>query len=332
MDILGLNPVGMPPNIASPDNPVIREIQRRLTMIRGGQNFSDPGTKLGLVVEGGGMRGVTSGGSLIAMEQLGLTSAFDEVYGESAGAINACYFLASQAAFGGRIYLEDLASLSFFNPVRVNRILDMDFLIDHVMRRVKPLAVDKVMESRSKLFVSITNVDEGTARVVDVKEEKPPLLRLLKATAAVIPLYNKSVMLDGFPYADGGITDPIPVIDAINNGCTHILVLLTRPHGFRLQEFDGMERMVLKVLLRRWNRKFVDAFFNIRYRRYNEARDIAFGDVPAAPGVNLAVLCPTSGAPAVARTTISRSRLTAAMEHSIGRTLQLLGPTATAGA
>ena len=326
MDIPGPNRVGMAPNVADPDNPVIREIQRRLTMIRRGQDLSDLGTKLGLVVEGGGMRGGISGGSLIAMEQLGLTSAFDEVYGESAGAINACYFLASQAAFGERIYLEDLTSLRFFNPVRVNKILDMDFLIDHVMTRVKPLAVDKVMGSRSKLFVPITNVNEGTARLMDVHEEKPPLLRLLKATAAVIPLYNQSVMLDGIPYADGGITDPIPVIDAINNGCTHILVLLTRPYGFRLQEFDGVERIVLKVLLRRWNRRFVDAFFNIRYRRYNEARDIAFGDVSAASGVNLAVLCPTSDAPAVARTTTSRRRLTAAMEHSIGRTLQLLGP------
>ncbi len=326
MDIAGPNRVGMALNVASPDNPVIREIQRRLTLIRRGQDLSDLGTKLGLVVEGGGMRGVTSAGTLVAMEQLGLSSAFDEVYGESAGAINACYFLALQAAFGGRIYLEDLTSLSFFNPVRVNKILDMDFLVDHVMTRVKPLAVDKVMESRSKLFISITNMDEGTARVVNVKEERPPLLRLLKATAAVIPLYNKSVMLDGFPYADGGITDPIPVTDAMNNGCTHILVLLTRPYGFKLEEFDGVERMVLKVLLRRWNRRFVDAFFNIRYRRYNEARDIAFGDVPAARGVNLAVLCPTPGMPAVARTTISRRRLTVAMEHSIGGTLRLLGP------
>ncbi len=326
MDIPGPNRVGTAPNVASPDNPVIREIQRRLTMIRRGQDFSDLGTKLGLVVEGGGMRRVTSGGSLIAMEQLGLTSAFDEVYGESAGAINACYFLASQAAFGGRIYIEDLTSLSFFNPVRVNKILNMDFLIDHVMTRVKPLAVDKVMKSRSKLFVSITNVDEGTARVVDVMEEKPSLLRLLKATAAVVPLYNKSVMLDGIPYADGGITDPIPVIDAVNNGCTHILVLLTRPYGFRLEEFDGAAWMVLKVLLKRWNGRFVDAFFNIRYRRYNEARDIAFGDIPAAQGVNLAVLCPTPDTPEVARTTISRRRLTAAMEHSIRETLQLLGP------
>ena len=323
--------VGKPPNIASPDNPVIREIQRRLLMIRRGKHLFDLGTKLGLVVEGGGMRGVISGGSLIAMEQLGLTSAFDEVYAESAGAINACYFLASQAAFGESIYLEDLASLRFFNPVRVNRALDMDFLIDHVMTRVKPLAVDKVMESRSKLFVSITNVEEGTARVVDVKEERPPLLTLLKATAAVIPLYNQSVMLNGIPYADGGITDPIPVLGAIDNGCTHILVLLTRPHGFRLQKFEGAGRMLLKVLLRRWNRRFVDAFFSTRYRRYNEARDIAFGDVPAAPGVNLAVLCPASGAPAVDRTTISHKRLAAAMEHSIKRTLQLLGPTATAG-
>jgi len=73
------------------------------------------------------MRGVVSAGALIAMERVSLTSVFDEVYGESAGAINACYFLAGKAAFGGRIYLEDLISSRFINPLRPGKILDMDF-------------------------------------------------------------------------------------------------------------------------------------------------------------------------------------------------------------
>src|SRR5215471_7011063 len=74
-----------------PDHPVVKEIERRLGLLREGRALSGLSTKLGLVVEGGGMRGVVSGGSLIAMERVGLSSVFDEVYGESAGAINACY-------------------------------------------------------------------------------------------------------------------------------------------------------------------------------------------------------------------------------------------------
>jgi len=60
---------------------------------------------------------------------------FAEVYGETAGAINACYFLAGETAFGARIYLEDLKSFRFINPLRRGKILDVDFLIDEVMSR-----------------------------------------------------------------------------------------------------------------------------------------------------------------------------------------------------
>ena len=35
----------------------------------------------------------------MGLEELGMTVAFDEVYGASAGAVNAAYFLAGQAAY-----------------------------------------------------------------------------------------------------------------------------------------------------------------------------------------------------------------------------------------
>src|SRR5262245_6066897 len=97
---------------AVPDDPVpgsgqavVREIHRRLARLRAGAPPGVGDAKLGLVIEGGGMRGAISAGALVALERLGLTSAFDEVLGESAGALNACYFLAGAAALGARIYL-----------------------------------------------------------------------------------------------------------------------------------------------------------------------------------------------------------------------------------
>lgn len=313
-------------NRAHGNHPVVREIRRRAEILREGRDLSNLPTKLGLVVEGGGMRGVMSGGALIAMERLGLTTVFDEVYAESAGAINACYFLAGKAAAGSGIYLEDLTSLRFMNPARPGRILDMDFLVDHVMTRLKPLPTERVMQSRSRLFVSITNVGDGTGRVVDVNRECPPLLTLLKASAAIIPLYNHSVMLEGTPYADGGITAPIPVTHAVTSGCTHILVLLTRPRQFVACASQGLERLVLELLLRRWDPRFVHAFFNVRHRRYNEARDLAFGDAGAPPGVELAVICPSATTPVVSRMTMSRRRLQAALDESIVTALELFQP------
>jgi predicted patatin/cPLA2 family phospholipase len=315
----------IPANVAHPQHPVIQEIQRRRALLHRGQDLSGLETKLGLVVEGGGMRGVLSCGALIALEQLGLSAVFDEVYGESAGAINACYFLAAQVAFGGRIYLEDLPSLRFINPLRPTKILDIDFLVDHVMTRVKPLHVPHVLRARSQLFISLTNANDGTARVVDVKHEPIPLLMLLKASASIIPLYNKAVLLDGIPYADGGIADPLPVKTGIRRQCTHLLVLLTRPCGYSAHPYQGFQRLLLQHLLRRWDPRFVMAFFEGRYRRYNEARRIAFGEISTGNAVQIAVICPTASTPNITRVTVQQHRLRAAMDHSIRHTLQLFG-------
>ena len=61
------------------------------------------------------MRGVVSAGMVSALEELGLTHAFDAVYGSSAGAINAAYFLAGQARLGTTIYYEDINNARFID-------------------------------------------------------------------------------------------------------------------------------------------------------------------------------------------------------------------------
>jgi predicted patatin/cPLA2 family phospholipase len=183
--------------------------------------------------------------------------------------------------------------------------------------------VDKVFQARTQLFVSVTNAHDGTARVVDVQHEHLPLLLLLKASAAIIPLYNHVVMLEGKPYVDGGIADPVPIKTAIRRQCTHVLVVLTRPYGFHARPYRGLTRCVLQHLLRRWNTKFIAAFLDGRYRLYNEARSIAFGDIPTGNDVQLAVICPTASTPKVTRITLQRHRLQAAMDDSMRHTLQL---------
>jgi hypothetical protein len=73
------------------------------------------GARIALAIEGGAMRGVVSAGMVAALEQLGLTDAFDAVYGSSAGAINGAYFLAGQANLGVTIYSEDINNRHFID-------------------------------------------------------------------------------------------------------------------------------------------------------------------------------------------------------------------------
>jgi predicted patatin/cPLA2 family phospholipase len=73
---------------------------------------------LALVIEGGGMRGVVSGGMVTALEARGLLDCFDSIHGSSAGACAGAYFLAGQARLGTRIYYEDINNKRFIDRWR----------------------------------------------------------------------------------------------------------------------------------------------------------------------------------------------------------------------
>lgn len=300
-----------PKTQATIENPVIQEILCR----RDGQSGS---AKLGLIVEGGAMRGVYSGGALVALDQLGLNSVFDEVYAESAGAINACYFLSGQAQMGIRIYTEDLQTPRFVNPLRTRAIINVDYVADVVLMRKKPLDQRALLASPSDLFVAITNALDGSPRLVDVKRENLPLLTLLKATTAVVPLYNRAVLLDGIPYVDGGISNPIPIQSALAAGCTHILVLLTRPPDFSMRPYTGLQRLLLSLALRGWNEDFVRRYHTERLRQYRWAREIALGVKPCPAAI--AVISPQVDSPLLTRTTLSSRKLNLAMQDAMRRT------------
>src|SRR5437667_3879965 len=98
--------------------------------------------KVGLIVEGGAMRGVISCASLMALEELGLTEVFDEVYGASAGAVNAAYFLAGQAACATTIYYQKINNTRFIRRFWHRKIVNIDDLFDCIIMSERPLRVD----------------------------------------------------------------------------------------------------------------------------------------------------------------------------------------------
>ncbi len=74
------------------------------------------GRKLGLVVEGGGMRGTLSAASLLAVDLMGYRGCFDAVYAVSAGSVNAAYFLSGQGVEGITVYFDNISNRRFINP------------------------------------------------------------------------------------------------------------------------------------------------------------------------------------------------------------------------
>lgn len=206
--------------------------------------------RVALVIEGGGMRGVVSGGGVCALHDLGLTTCFDAIYGASAGAMNGTYLLAGIPHAGTRLYFEDLVTSRFIDGHRVLRgraVMNLDDLIDRLMVEVAPLDEDVVREHPVPLHIVASSLK---ARGPIVLDERFGTLRERLRASARIPLFSGGpVTLASHKLIDGCVHEPLPVRRAFADGHTHVLVLRTRPRSaVNLVRTGALEKALLVAL------------------------------------------------------------------------------------
>ena len=221
---------------------------------RGSRAPHDDGARIALAIEGGAMRGVVSAGMVSALEELGLTHAFDAVFGSSAGAINGAYFLAGQAVLGTGIYSEDINNRHFIDlarPLRGRPIVDLEFLLRDVARGRKPLNVEAVLASRAPLIVMATDVADASRASLRQFSDDRELFLALRAGATMPVVAGPPVAYQGRSYLDASLTEPIPVPLAESDGFTHVLVLLTRPAAGAPSGGGALDRFYVVPKLKR---------------------------------------------------------------------------------
>ena len=240
------------------------------------------------------MRGVISAGMVWALEDLGLVDAFDAVYGSSAGAINAAYFLAGRAGLGTTIYYEDINSAKFIDlarPLRGRPIVDLGFLLDEVAVRRKQLPIEKVLASASPLTVVVTDVDGGEACALRSFASATDLVAALRASATMPVVAGGPRSFGGRRYLDASISEPIPVPTAERDGHTHVLALLTRSGAMRPQP-SALDRYYVAPRLRRISPDLARRYLT-RAAPYEELiRHIDAGTGPLGQSHVLAVRAP----------------------------------------
>uniref|UniRef100_A0A7S1SUM6 Patatin n=1 Tax=Tetraselmis chuii TaxID=63592 RepID=A0A7S1SUM6_9CHLO len=205
---------------------------------------SEPGTrsdafKLGLVVEGGGMRGSVTAGMLAALHDLGLQRVFDSVYGSSAGAINLTYFLTGQRE-GVDIYADMLSNRDFIDLSRLfmrsaGPVLDLSFLLDKVMKEDVPLQWERVLSHDIPLKAVASCVRTLQPVLLDQFLDATDLLTCLRASANVPGIAGSPINHRGHSLVDAAVFEPVPFPAAVADGCTHVLVLCSRPDPTRLR-------------------------------------------------------------------------------------------------
>lgn len=301
---------------------VIEAIKQRQLDRKAGRTGTG-GRKLALVLEGGAMRAAGPAGGLMALEHLGLTEIFDEVYATSAGAMNAAYFLSGQADMGITIYFEDLTTGRFLNMLRFWKVVDVDYVIDHVAVIKKPLDVGRILNSATRFYVAVMN-EAGEASLIDTKLTRTPLLTVLKAALAMPVLYNRTVEVEGNKCMDGGLRIPFPLPQAIENGCTDILLLLSRSRNYVCARYSWLECLFFNLICGRGRRGLNEACA-LHHLYSSSVRDMALGrSVIARPNLNVATICLESSEP-IHQTTMNPAALRAAAVSYGLRTLRVFG-------
>ena len=173
-------------------------------------------------------------GMCLALEQAGLIDAVDVIYGTSSGALNGSFTATGQAALGCTNYI-DTAGRRFANPLRIlcgRRAIDFDLLFDDVIRRRKPY--DQIGMKTGPAFRTLA-VDLATSqlRVLADMADVNDLLLAVRASCALPLLSDPPVLYRGMRLADGGFLESMPYTTALAQGATHVLVLRSRPAGYR---------------------------------------------------------------------------------------------------
>jgi predicted patatin/cPLA2 family phospholipase len=194
-----------------------------------------PGSRIALVVEGGGMRGAVSGGMALGLDELGLSHAFDAAYGSSAGTLNAMWLVSGRVRDGIPTWTDPRLVHELISRRRAllrRPVVDVRRLVEERYEQLSPGLFEAVLASPTELHPIATEVETGEA--VDLHREiaDARTLRLaLRGSAALPLLAGPPVELGGRRLIDAGLSAAIPFRAALADGATHVLVLRSRQAG-----------------------------------------------------------------------------------------------------
>ena len=228
--------------------------------------------KTGLVLEGGGLRGVFTAGVLDAFLDGNFHA--DYVIGVSAGAANGVSYVSGQRERGLRTntdYLHDPRYMGLRSLLLHRSLFGMDFIFHEIPQHLDPFDYQAFQENPCEFWTGAIDIRTGET-VYFGKEEIGDDLEALRATTS-LPLLSQPVAYRGRLLLDGGTADPIPVRRALADGCDRVVVVLTRERGYRkpAQSF----RAVYRSAFRRYPAMI--RALDTRHRIYNDTLDFLAG-------------------------------------------------------
>ena len=222
----------------------------------------------GLILEGGGMRGVYTAGVLEAFMEEDIE--FSSIYGVSAGSCHAGSYMSKQRGRALRTsvnYLDDPDYCSMKSLLKTGDFFGVVMAYSQLPNVYEPFDYEAFKNYPGRLYVVVTDVDTGEPRYLRVRDLEKDMW-MVRASSS-LPLISRTLVVKGHSFLDGGIGDSIPIRRSVRDGNRKNVVVLTREGGYRKEA-----NKLLPLLRLRYpsHKAFVDRCAD-RHLRYNETLD-----------------------------------------------------------
>lgn len=202
--------------------------------------------KLGLVMEGGSMRGMFTAGVTDVMMENGIE--FDGAIGVSAGAAFGCNYKSRQPGRAIRYnkrFCNDKRFAGIGNFIKTGNIFNAKFCYKTVPDELDVFDRKAFRENPMEFYVVATDVERGCEVYFKLEKGDDEDIELIRASASM-PILSKIVEAEDTKMLDGGITDSIPLKGFEKLGFQRNVVILTQPAGFVKEKMKHMTLIKLK--------------------------------------------------------------------------------------
>lgn len=185
----------------------------------------------GLVLEGGGMKGIYTAGVLDFF--LDKDMMFSSVYGVSAGACHMCSYLSKQRGRALDIsidYLDTRKYCSVESLLTTGDLFNVQMCYEMIPDYLYPYDHEAFEQYQGKAYSVVTNIETGRPEYLRLRDMCKDIIKV--RASASLPLVSRNVKINGRNYLDGGISDAIPLQKSIVDGNQKNIVVMTKEVGF----------------------------------------------------------------------------------------------------
>ncbi len=200
----------------------------------------------GLVLEGGGMKGVYTAGVLDFFLEKNLE--FSSVYGVSAGACHMSSYLSKQKGRALAVsvdYLDSKKYCSMESLLLTGDLFNVDTCYHLIPDYLYPYDYDTFLKYTGKAYSVVTDLETGRAEYLRIRDLRKDIDKI--RASASLPLVSRNVKIDGKYYLDGGLSDSIPIQKSILDGNRKNVVVMTKEEGYIRQASSPAQLALIKA-------------------------------------------------------------------------------------